>query len=318
MLHVFKVTDELLTVDNARAKISSTRGKTYYVDANSGVDTRTGRSWSKALKTMSAAFAKIASGDTIEFTGNITEQLTTPVFVSDVTIIGSGNRPHHADSHPPGANTACNSWRAPSSPVATTALIKIIEPGWSLKNILFVPPTDAEAVLLYRDAGADPVEKNASHATIQGCRFAGGLNGIGSSGQPFNVGIYDNVFQDATGFAIYHSTIVADAGVANPLQWEIARNKFVGNANHVALEASKFWIYDNFFDDGGTPNTTKVLNLGTTGGNNFIVRNLFQTATANFNTPDVVGYATDVWMQNYSIDSTATGVGANFEAGQPA
>lgn len=292
-------------------------GITYYVDANLGADTNSGKSFADAFLTMAQAFSVIASGDTIRFRGTIREQLTTPQFIFDVAIIGEGYVPRHADSHPPGSNKAANTWKAPASPTATTALIKIIQQGWRLENILFAGPTDAESVMLYRDAGADPVEKDASHATIIGCRFASGMDGIGSSGQPFNVRVYRNVFQDLTGFAIRKSTIVADAGVANPLQWEIVSNRFIRCINGVQMTASYFLVTDNYFDDGGTPNTTVVLDLVGVGGggNNIVVNNFFQTSTANFNTPDIVGNSTDVW-NNTSIDGQASSIGR--EVGQPA
>lgn len=289
--------------------------KEYYVDANSGSNSNDGRSWGSAFLTMAQAFSVLASGDSIYFRGKIKEQLTTPVQVFDVKVIGVGNRPRHADSTPAGGEINSSTWAAPDSPAATTALVKVIQQGWSFQNILFAPPSDAEAITLFRNGGAGNAERDASHATIIGCRFAGGLNGIGSNGQPFNVGIYNNVFQDATGFAIRHSVLEADAGIANPLMWHLEGNYFIGNANHVKAEASKWRIYRNTFDDGGTPNTTVVLDLGTTGGNNFILDNDFQTTTANFNTPDIVGYSTDVW-NNRSIDGQASSVGR--EIGQPA
>src|SRR4051812_35457516 len=76
------------------------RGTTYYVDTNSGVDTNNGKSWSSAFLTMAKAFSVLVSGDRIVFVGNVREQLTTPVQVFDVQIIGAGNRPRHADSTP--------------------------------------------------------------------------------------------------------------------------------------------------------------------------------------------------------------------------
>jgi hypothetical protein len=87
------------------------------------------------------------------------------------------------------------------------------------------------------------------------------------------------------------------------------------------VTCSKWVIEDNKFDGGGTPNTTVVCNTnsdGVSGGNNFIVGNYFQTTTANFNTPDCVGTATDVW-NNISIDATFTSGGiSGLETGQPA
>ena len=73
-------------------------GTTYYVDAYDGDNNNDGRAWATPFLTMAAAFAVLSSGDTIRFRGKVTEQLTTPVQVFDVTVIGDANRPRHADA----------------------------------------------------------------------------------------------------------------------------------------------------------------------------------------------------------------------------
>src|SRR5512146_467607 len=75
------------------------KGADWYVDASRS-GTGTGTSWDDAFLTMAEAFAKIGSGDSIYFVGKVKEQLTTPVQVFDVRVIGMGNRPRHADSTP--------------------------------------------------------------------------------------------------------------------------------------------------------------------------------------------------------------------------
>lgn len=318
MLHVFKVTDELLTVDNSRVGVSSSYGKTYYVKASAthpGVDTHTGRSWSKAFLTMAKAFSVVAPGDTIVFSGKIKEQLETPALISDVTVIGAGNRPRHADSHPPGTDVSAATWAAPDSPVAATPLVRVNAQGWRFSNILFAGPTGVSvlnaSIELFRDGGADPVEKDASHATIDNCRFASGYVHIHDTGGCYGVKVANNRFVSHVLWAILG---VGNIGVGQG-NWEIVGNDFdsnaVATANHVKIAGFACQIYNNSFDDGGAPDTTVVLNTNNGGGaNNRVYGNHFQTVTGSFNTPDVVGCATDFWNPNYSFDTLETGIPA--------
>lgn len=289
-------------------------GTTYFVDANNGADTNTGLSWDRAFLTMSKALTSVASGDTIRFVGKIREQLTAPVQVFDVTIIGEGNRPRHADSTPDGGQEATNTWTTPASGATTAPLLKVMQQGWRFENILFAGPTDHACVQLYRDASSGDDERDASHAEFIGCRFASGYNGISDTGGCFGVLVRECRFQALTNFAILG---VGNIGVGQSM-WIVEDNHFYGFTNGVKIAAFGCRIKGNTFTDGGTPNTTVVLNTNNGGGaDNFVVDNYFQTATANFNTPDVVGTATDVWW-NVSIDATSAGVGGNHEAGQPA
>lgn len=266
---------------------------------------------------MARAFALIQSGDVIRFTGKIREQLVTPVQVFDVTVIGEGKRPRHADAAPaPLGGSSAATWTTPASGATTAALCKVMQQGWAFENILFAGPSDHACLNFFRDAGAGDAERDASHGVVRGCRFASGLDGIWIT-EVFDMLIENNIFMGMTGFDILGK---AGAGVAAPLQGVVQDNIFIGSANHIKLDASKWVFRRNVLDDGGTPNTTVVLDtVGTgSGANNFIYDNSFQTSTANFNTPDVKGAATDVWHSNAAIDSTAAGVGGNKEWGQPA
>lgn len=285
-------------------------GTTYFVDVNNGVDTDSGKSWGEAFLTMSKAFTSVATGDTIRFRGKVREQLTTPANIFDVTVIGEGNRPRHADTSPSGGNTANNTWTTPLSATAVTPLVKVIQQGWRFVNILFAGPTDAACILLDRTAeGAS--EHDASHLEVIGCRFASGYDGISDTGGCYGVLIQDCRFLALTNFCILG---VGNIGVGQS-DWHIKGNQFDGGANHLKIAAYQCWVTGNVFDDGGTPNTTVVCNV--TGANNFVVDNYFQTATANFNTPDVVGNTTDVWY-NTSIDSFSAGLESGHEVGRPA
>ena len=291
-------------------------GKIYYVDPNSGVDTDDGRSWEKAFLTMSKALTSVASGDTIYFRGKVREQLTAPDQIFDVTIIGSGNRPRHADSTPANGELAANTWTTPASGATTAPLLKVTQQGWRFINILFAGPSDDDCVELFRDSGATDAERDAGHAEFIGCRFASGYNGINDSGGVVDVLVQDCRFEALTNFCILG---VGNIGVGQS-DWKIVDNTFDGFTNGVKITAYGCRIQNNTFTDGETPTTTVVLNLANngTGTDNFIVGNYFQTSTANFNSPDIVGNATDVWAVNASIDSTSAGVGGNYEWGQPA
>jgi hypothetical protein len=287
------------------------KGNYYFVDANSGSNSNDGLTWATAFLTMAKAFSVIASGDTVIFRGKIKEQLTTPVQVFDVTVIGSGNRPRHADSTPDGGQNATNTWTIPDTPT-TAPLCKVLQQGWRFENILFAGPTDSDCIQLYRDAGAGNAERDASHAEIVNCRFASGYNGINDPGGCFNVLVASCRFQALTNYCILG---VGNIGAGQGM-WTIENNHFYGFTNGVKIAGLGCRIRGNSFTDGGTPNTTVVLNTTSNGGaDNIVVDNYFQTATANFNTPDIVGNATDVW-NNISIDGETGKIGR--EVGQPA
>jgi hypothetical protein len=292
------------------------KGKTYYVDALNGNASATdGDTWSTAFKTMAQAFVKIASGDRVFFSGKVQEQLTTPVNVFDVAIIGIGNRPHHADATPAGGNIGCATWAAPASPTATTPLCTVIQQGWGFYNILFAGPSDSDCVRLFRNAGAGDLERDSGHAVFDGCRFASGLNAINDTGGNVDVLVQRCRFEAFTGFCILG---VGNIGVGQS-DWLIQDNVFDGFDNGVKIAAFGCVVQRNTFTDGLTPNTTVVLNVSNGGGaDNMIINNAFQTLTANFNTPDVVGNATDVWTLNCAFNTAAAGTSGIYETGQPA
>lgn len=246
---------------------------------------------------MAKAFSLISSGDIIVFAGKIREQLTTPVQVFDVTVIGSGNRPRHADATPAGGNIASNTWTTPAVAEATTPLVKVLQQGWRFENILFAGPTDAASILLYRDAGSGNDERDASHASVVDCRFASGYNHISDTGGCYGVLVQGNRFVSATNFAILG---VGNIGVGQSA-WHIIDNQFDENDSHVKIAGFACVIKHNAFSDGGTPDTDVVLNTSNGGGsNNIVVENYFNMADAQWSTPDIVGSATDIWQQNYN------------------
>jgi hypothetical protein len=287
-------------------------GTVYYVDTNNGSDLDDGKSWANAFETMDKAFDTITAGDTIRFRGNVTEHLTTPLGAPNVTVIGDTTRPRHADTHPLNGELSGATWKSGGT---NSPLCIVRTPGWRFLNILFAAHASNYALRLDRTAVEDATEEDASHLEVLGCRFASGAGGISDTGGCYNVAIEGCIFEALTTACILG---VGNIGVGQSL-WSIRNNHFNGFTNGVKIAAFGCRIEGNTFTDGGTPTSTYVLNVsnGATAGNNFVVDNFFQTATANFATPDVVGNATDVWW-NVSIDAAAAGVSSGHEVGQPA
>jgi hypothetical protein len=287
--------------------VVSSHGTIYFVDSNIA-SSGDGSTWAEAFKTMAEAFAVIDSGDTILVRGNITENLTTPTGAADVSIIGVGTRPRHADTHPLNGELSTATWRAASD----APLCIVRNPGWKFENILFAAHASDCAIQLERNAVEDATEQDASHMSVIGCRFASGQSGINDTGGCSDVLVENCLFEALTGYCIRG---VGNIG-AGQGWWNVLGNHFTGFTNGVYAAFYNSIIKGNCFTDGGTPGTTIVLNtVNALHGNNFVVDNYFQTATANFATPDIAGNATDVW-NNTSIDGTANMIGR--EVGQPA
>lgn len=270
-------------------------GSTWYVDTVNGSDNSNGKSWATAFATMAVCLTYVASADVILFRGNVKEQVTTPVNIFDVTIIGVGNRPRNSDAVTGYFAQTSATWKYPTSPTATTPLIKVIQQGWRFVNILFNAYSDSAAVQLYRNAASGADERDASHASFYGCRFTGGNTGIEDVGGCYNVGVYDCLFNnitDGTGRAIYCSS----TAVANPLSWEISGCRFVNNDNHIVSAASAWCIRNNEFS---AASVTAKINL--TGGiaTNSLYGNQFGGTYSSAGGYTQAG-AADEWSGNFN------------------
>jgi hypothetical protein len=283
------------------------KGTIWFVDAANGLDTNDGKSWNNAFLTMSKAFTSLVSGDIIVFSGKVREQLTTPVQIFDITIIGAGNRPRHADSAPANGDYASNTWTTPTSPTAATPLCKVLQQGWRFENVLFAGPTDAACVLLFRDGGSGNDERDASHAEFYNCRFASGQDGIEDSGGCGHVGIYDSYFTDLTGVALKQTV---GAGIGQPyFRWDVQYNRFQDCPSLTTAKAAQFF---RFMFNTVSFASAPTLGFDFTGGKqNQIVRNVFNVLAADFD-PDggFTGTATDNWS-NTLEDAIETGLPAN-------
>lgn len=282
-------------------------GNVWFVNPNSGNDGNGGKTWRGALATMAAAFARLHSGDTIYFVGNIREQLVAPTKVFDVSIIGAGNRPRHADTHPAGSELAASTWRLPLAGGTNSPLLTVRDAGWRVENFLMAGHASNACILLMRTSESPDaeLEQNASHFEAHGIRFASGRDGVEQSGGMYNVGIFDCDFHDLTGYAIKHT---AGAGIADPYRWQIKRNRVNGCANFMGVwNAHEFEVENNDI----TQITTLYLDFSGGSGHNIVRGNAFDVAAADFDpTGKVAGAATDVWS-NTLLDAIETGVPAD-------
>jgi hypothetical protein len=238
-----------------------TKGTAYFVDTAYGGNGN-GRSPKTAFSTMARAFASVQSGDIIYFVGKVTEQLVTPVQVFDVTVVGCGNRPRHADATPDGGNHAAATWAAPASPVADQALVRVIQQGWRFVNILFAGSAGCASIELVRNAGADDAERDASHAEILGCRFAG----VASTDSAIKFGatsfteIVNNVLIKGNDFQGC-ATAIKEQSAGLQFRGQIVGNTFISNTNDVVLGGYFLHVVGNVMSlaptsclklDGGT------------------------------------------------------------------
>jgi hypothetical protein len=273
----------------------SVYGNYWFVDTVNGADGNHGKSPTKPFSTMNAALNHVQTSDVIFVRGDIREELTGSNLVFDVTIIGYGNRPHHADVPGTGYHPGAAVWRPPATPTAATPLLTVRGRGWKFINLLFDCPVDAAAVVLSRNASSGTDEYDASHAQFIGCRFDSGLQGIENSGGVFNVLIEDcNFYRMTTGGA---GIICSSTAVAVPLNWVVRNNYFMNNDAHILSSASYWTIQGNTFGAF----TTEALDLihNTAQGDHNTV-----WANALAGTYSIVGgytpSATDEWGGNFN------------------
>jgi hypothetical protein len=275
-------------------------GQSYYVDTNRSTSGN-GRTRATAFTTMEEAFAAVESGDRIYFVGNVLEHLVTPIGAQDVTIIGGGNRPHYADTHPGNAELSGNSWRSAGT---NSPLVTLRNKAWRFLNINFVPHASNYAIEFQRNAIETALgEFDASDSEVIGCRFPAGGGAVHDTGGCANVLVEGNSFEALTTCILG----VGNIGVGQS-NWNILGNKFLGFDNGVKIAGFGCMIKGNSFTEGLTPDTTFVLNTNNSGGsNNTVVENAFNMADNKWSTPDIVGTATDIWNQNYTRTAVRIG-----------
>lgn len=255
-----------------------------------------------SFETFTALAPNLRSRDLVYLSGVLREQAVCPVGVFDVTVLGAANRPRQATNSgvPTGGGA---SWLAPTSPVATTPLIQVIEQGWRFENIQFAPVAASSCIRFRRRESA--TIPDASHGQVVGCYFStGGAAGLGVEiSECKRILVEDCDFEAlGTGYAI---RTTADGGVANPNYCVIRNNRFQrGNTNDLlATNAQDFLIEGNvFYGLAGIEGGIRLSCVG--GARNRVIFNYFSDATAQYSIAGgyVPGASTDRW-RNFVSDA---------------
>jgi hypothetical protein len=290
------------------------KGDIYYVDASAS-SSGDGKSWDTAFTTMQAAFDVLVGGETIFFVGKLVEQLVTPVQIFDVTVVGAGNRPRHADSTPSGGNTYASQWAPPASgAVSGQATVRVLQQGWRFENILFtMESSTAAGIELVRNAAAGNSERDASHAIVSGCKFAGAGVGIrfGVAGE-FTELVNHAIVEDCE--FLQNTYGIRDAiGIAS---CTIRRNIFRDCTNALIAKAGNTYIYENIVNGFTAAANSGGIDLNGGSGLNVISKNVLGGTYS-----EAGGYrkanANDVWWGNYTSVTSGTDL-ASINVADPA
>jgi hypothetical protein len=271
-----------------------------WVDTVSGSDLHSGVSPETALQTMAAAFAAVADNGTVYVKGVVAEQISAPLGVQGVKVIGyAGGRPRHDD----GAR-----WKQ-AAVAGNAPLVIIHEQGWEFRNILFVPQTGYSAIKAWR--AEDAAHPDSSHFIVGGCKFIGNV-AFGSAG---GIGIEDyggnhHYLVEDCEFAQLVSAIVAtNVSIAAPLRNTIRRCVFDGNTNDVAFNGSRCVVADNRFMTAyhvsAHPVTVNLAYTVDPATGNHVTGNIFADAVGNVTVAKGYKPSTgDVW-RNKVTDTAA-------------
>ncbi|MCK9371295.1 hypothetical protein M0R04_15385 [Candidatus Dojkabacteria bacterium] len=279
-----------IRVPNGGSTLSGT--KHFWVHGNLGGDGNDGLSPDAPFLTMAAAFAQVGSGDIIHLNGKITEQLTTPAGVFDVTVIGEGTRPRHPDAHTSSNGYSGARWSG-SGLTAATANVRVIQQGWVFSNILFdAVDANAACIELVRNSGSGDAERDASHASIIGNRFSGAGKGIRAGATSFtevvnHVLVEGNRFDTMT-YGI-HTAIISN-------YWTIRDNEFRTCTNNIVADLGYAFIYNNIM---GAFTTDSINLAGSSAGANMVTKN-YLSGTYSSAGGYTVSAAGDEWAGNFN------------------
>lgn len=279
-------------------------GRTWFVNPSTtipasgwqaGSDGFSGRSPTQPFSTMARAFQSVSDGDVINFTGKLTEQLVTPVQVFDVWVNGCGNRPRNADSTPAGGQYAAAQWGTPASGgTAAQATLRVLQQGWRFTNFLWTAiDVNAACLEIVRNAGAGDAERDGSHASVYGCRFAGTGIGIRSG----VAGLFTEIaFNVEVAGCKFNNMTTAMSGI-NGNGWYIHHNVFGPNTNQIIMALQNSVIeYNNIGPFTAAGNSGGIDLNGGAGTNQVSWNNL--SGTYSIAGGYRVGGAGDNWYGN--------------------
>lgn len=292
--------------NNNRLALSQpqTVNNVWYIAPQGGVAPFAGSKLNTFL-TFSDLAPHLRSRDLVVLCGVLREQAVAPLGVFDVTIVGGANRPRQAtsDGVPTGGGA---SWLAPTSPVAATPLLELRQQGWTIENIQFAGPSDDACIKMHREETT--TYPDASHLSLRGCRFTGGLIGLEDYGGHSNVLIEDCSFEDLSGVG-GGAIVVTNQGIAIPSRWMVRNSRFLPSVNGIVGA----WVDSQFIYNQIYKMTTTTINAasGNTGLRNMFIYNNFNIAAADFDPAGgVTGNATDQWI-SILTDTIEQGVPAN-------
>lgn len=306
--------------------VATTPGVDLFVNPQTGRTGATGLDWGNALSTMDEAFDRLDSPKffSSEFTdnarifvvGTITEQLSTPLGVYGVKIIGAvGGTHRHGTEGGTAVTNFASYWTYPASGSTDAALLTMKCKGWEIENFLMVPK-NAYACVRFHNADDLTVAMSGSNV-VRKCKLIG-PNGIGGAqgrgvedhGGNHNYLIEDCQFMDleyAIGAGI--ATGGGDPGIAAPLRNTIRNNVFESNKNDIYMNASRCMILDNHFRTvyhaTAHPNTVNLAATQDVATGNSVIGNYFADAAANVTIAKGYKPSTgDVW-RNYVSNTAA-------------
>ncbi len=268
-------------------------GTSYFVDTVTGNDSGSGYS-TAPYATVAFALTKVVSGDTVYVKGDVREEVVAPLGVYGVKIVGNvaGMTRH---------DNGCR-WREPASGATTGgALLTLIEQGWEVHNILFVPKSDGTAIRLRR--AEDAVYPDGSHAKIVNCKIIGGSIATNTGIEDVG-GVHHILIAGCELMTLASAIEGTSTAIANPLRWQIVNNWFLDCTSHINLSASSCIVRGNVMSEA-----TTNLDLSGGAGANYVVENFFSNTEADITISD--GYTpgtNDVW-RNYTTNTAAQTVG---------
>ena len=278
-------------------------GTVWYCDSVNGLDTNTGRGWSKAFKTITAAAAAAAAGDTICIKGTFTEAVT--VTQIGVSILGIGTGPHQA------------TWTAAADAVCLT----LSASDCVVAGIRFQPPAYSSGT------PAAIVLSNAPYARIIGNRFQGKTGSVqaiwcnlDATHSSDDVVIANNEFIYLNNVTTVYGSAIASTAVDGGYScssWQILNNNFDAPVEGININGRGCLIAGNQFRVNGllangtmgavtgSADSKCMIDLSGTNADCNHVHGNFLDGTYSA-TLYVKGGSHDSWFGNWTATTTAT------------
>lgn len=246
------------------------------------------------------------SGLRIGLEGVLFEQFTTPLGINNVTVVGAQVQPRQATTGgvPNGGGAT---WLSPTTPDNALPLIRVQGQGWTLLNIYFNNAATGNGCVQPYTTGDPPAAADGAHLVIDNCILTGAAFGVYASGGTNFVTIRNSTLFGFAGAGDAAIAQTVGAGIGTLLGWRIENCRIYGNASNIVMPFNQAVIKDCIINNG------TAANINLTGGTapNYVQRNVFNIAAADFDPAGgTTGVAGDAWS-NYLTDAVETGLPAN-------